>query len=320
MQFLNYDNEKPIECGFDRVKGGWQMRYFSVAEMAKKWDVSERSVRNYCAHGRVPGAFITGKTWNIPENAKKPERSNKKKEKKTTLLDILLDEKANKYSGGIYHKTQIDLTYNSNHMEGSRLTHDQTRYIFETNTIGIEKEVLNVDDVIETANHFRCIDMIIDYAKATLTENFIKKLHLVLKNGTSDSRKDWFVVGDYKKMPNEVGGMETALPEEVADRMKKLLSEYNNQEEKALEDILNFHVKFECIHPFQDGNGRVGRLIMFKECLKYNIVPFIIEDNLKLFYYRGLKEWNNEKGYLTDTCLTAQDKYKAYLDYFRIEY
>ena len=294
------------------------MRYFSVAEMAKKWDVSERSVRNYCAHGRVPGAFITGKTWNIPENAKKPERSNKKKEKKTTLLDILLDEKANKYSGGIYHKTQIDLTYNSNHMEGSRLTHDQTRYIFETNTIGIEKEVLNVDDVIETANHFRCIDMIIDYAKATLTENFIKKLHLVLKNGTSDSRKDWFVVGDYKKMPNEVGGMETALPEEVADRMKKLLSEYNNQEEKALEDILNFHVKFECIHPFQDGNGRVGRLIMFKECLKYNIVPFIIEDNLKLFYYRGLKEWNNKKGYLTDTCLIAQDKYKAYLDYFRI--
>ena len=296
------------------------MRYFSVAEMAKKWDVSERSVRNYCTHGRVPGAFITGKTWNIPENAKKPERSNKKKEKKTTLLDILLDEKANKYSGGIYHKTQIDLTYNSNHMEGSRLTHDQTRYIFETNTIGIEKEVLNVDDVIETANHFRCIDMIIDYAKATLTENFIKKLHLVLKNGTSDSRKDWFVVGDYKKMPNEVGGMETALPEEVADRMKKLLSEYNNQEEKALEDILNFHVKFECIHPFQDGNGRVGRLIMFKECLKYNIVPFIIEDNLKMFYYRGLKEWNNEKGYLTDTCLTAQDQYKAYLDYFRIAY
>lgn len=296
------------------------MRYFSVAEMAKKWDVSERSVRNYCAHGRVPGAFITGKTWNIPENAKKPERSNKKKEKKTTLLDILLDEKSNKYSGGIYHKTQIDLTYNSNHMEGSRLTHDQTRYIFETNTIGIEKEVLNVDDVIETANHFRCIDMIIDYAKATLTENFIKKLHLVLKNGTSDSRKDWFVVGDYKKMPNEVGGMETALPEEVADRMKKLLSEYNNQEEKALEDILNFHVKFECIHPFQDGNGRVGRLIMFKECLKYNIVPFIIEDNLKMFYYRGLKEWNNEKGYLTDTCLTAQDQYKAYLDYFRIAY
>lgn len=296
------------------------MRYFSVAEMAKKWDVSERSVRNYCAHGRVPGAFITGKTWNIPENAKKPERSNKKKEKKTTLLDILLDEKANKYSGGIYHKTQIDLTYNSNHMEGCRLTHDQTRYIFETNTIGIEKEVLNVDDVIETANHFRCIDMIIDRAKLSLTEKIIKELHLILKNGTSDSRKDWFAVGNYKKLPNEVGGMETALPEEVANKMKKLLSEYNNKEEKNFEDILDFHVKFERIRPFQDGNGRVGRLIMFKECLKYNIVPFIIEDNLKMFYYRGLKEWDNEKGYLTDTCMTAQDRYKAYLDYFRISY
>ena len=270
------------------------MRYFSVAEMAKKWDVSERSVRNYCAHGRVPGVFITGKTWNIPENAKKPERSNKKKEKKTTLLDILLDEKANKYSGGIYHKTQIDLTYNSNHMEGSRLTHDQTRYIFETNTIGIEKEVLNVDDVIETANHFRCIDMIIDYAKATLTENFIKKLHLVLKNGTSDSRKDWFVVGDYKKMPNEVGGMETALPEEVADRMKKLLSEYNNQEEKALEDILNFHVKFECIHPFQDGNGRVGR---FQSEI---IVPFIIEE----YCNEGL----SDKIQLFQDCILREEK------------
>ena len=305
---------------FYRVKGGRWMRYLSVAEIAKKWDVSERSVRNYCANGRVPGAFLTRKMWNIPENAPKPERSNKKKEKPTTLLDILQNEKANKYSGGIYHKTQIDLTYNSNHMEGSRLTHDQTRYIFETNTIGIEKEVLNVDDVIETANHFRCIDMIIDRAKLSLTEKIIKELHLILKNGTSDSRKDWFAVGNYKKLPNEVGGMETALPEEVANKMKKLLSEYNNKEEKNFEDILDFHVKFERIHPFRDGNGRVGRLIMFKECLKYNIVPFIIEDNLKMFYYRGLKEWDNEKGYLTDTCMTAQDRYKAYLDYFRISY
>ena len=296
------------------------MRYLSVSEMAKKWNVSERSVRNYCAHERVPGAFLTGKTWKISENAEKPERSNKKKEKPMTLLDILQDEKANKYSGGIYHKTQIDLTYNSNHMEGSRLTHDQTRYIFETNTIGIEKEVLNVDDVIETANHFRCIDVIIDYAKAALTEKFIKELHLILKNGTSDSRKNWFAVGDYKKLPNEVGGMDTALPEEVADRIKDLLTEYNSKEEKTFEDILDFHVKFERIHPFQDGNGRVGRLIMFKECLKYNIVPFIIEDNLKMFYYRGLKEWNNENGYLMDTCLTAQDRYKTYLDYFRIAY
>ena len=296
------------------------MQYRSVNEIAKKWNVSERSVRNYCAQGRVDGAFLTGKTWNIPENAEKPERSNKKKEQPITLLDILQEQKASKYSGGIYHKTQIDLTYNSNHIEGSRLTHDQTRYIFETNTVGVEKEVLNVDDVIETVNHFRCIDMIIDNVKVALTEKFIKELHLILKNGTSDYRKDWFVVGDYKKLPNEVGGMGTALPEEVADKMKVLLTEYNGKEEKIFEDILDFHVKFERIHPFQDGSGRVGRLIMFKECLKYNIVPFIIEDNLKMFYYRGLKEWNNEKGYLTDTCLIAQDKYKAYLDYFRIMY
>lgn len=296
------------------------MQYRSVNEIAKKWNVSERSVRNYCAQGRVNGAFLTGKTWNIPENVEKPERSNKKKEQPITLRDILQEQKESKYSGGIYHKTQIDLTYNSNHIEGSRLTHDQTRYIFETNTIGVEKDVLNVDDVIETANHFRCIDMIIDKAKATLTEKFIKELHLILKSSTSDSRKDWFAVGDYKKIPNEVGGMDIALPEEVADKMKVLLTEYNGKEEKIFEDILDFHVKFERIHPFQDGNGRVGRLIMFKECLKYNIIPFIIEDNLKMFYYRGLKEWNNEKGYLTDTCLTAQDKYKVYLDYFRIAY
>ena len=296
------------------------MKYLLVAEIAKKWDVSERSVRNYCAQGRVNGAFLAGKTWNIPENAEKPERTNKRKEEPITLLDILKEQKASKYSGGIYHKTQIDLTYNSNHIEGSRLTHDQTRYIFETNTIGVEKEVLNVDDVIETVNHFRCIDMIIDHAKAALTEKFIKELHLFLKNGTSDSRKDWFAVGDYKKFPNEVGGMDTALPEEVANKMKALLTEYNAKEEKALEDILDFHVKFERIHPFQDGNGRVGRLIMFKECLKYNIVPFIIEDNLKMFYYRGLQEWGKENACLTDTCLAAQDRYKAYLDYFRIEY
>lgn len=296
------------------------MRYFSVAETAKEWDVSERSVRNYCAQGRVPGAFLTGKTWNIPEDAKKPDRSNKKEEPPITLLDILQEQKASKYSGGIYHKTQIDLTYNSNHIEGSRLTHDQTRYIFETNTIGVENETLNVDDVIETVNHFRCIDMIIDHAKAALSEKFIKELHLILKNGTSNSRKDWFTVGDYKKWPNEIGGTETALPEEVADKMKELLTDYNAKKGKNFEDILDFHVRFERIHPFQDGNGRVGRLIMFKECLKYTIVPFIIEDYLKLFYYRGLREWNNEKGSLTDTCLTAQDKYKSYLDYFRIAY
>ena len=293
------------------------MRYFSAIEMAKIWAISVRSVRNYCTQGRVDGAFLADKTWQIPEDAKKPERLNKKK---ITLLDILKEQKVSKYSGGIYHKTQIDLTYNSNHIEGSHLSHDQTRYIFETNTIGLESEVLNVDDVLETANHFRCIDMIIDHAKDVLSEKFIKELHFVLKNGTSDSRKEWFVVGDYKKIPNEVGGMNTTLPEEVAQRMKELLKEYNDKKEKSFEDILDFHVKFERIHPFQDGNGRVGRLILFKECLKYNIVPFIIDDHLKMFYYRGLKEWDYEKGYLIDTCLSAQDKYKAYLDYFRIAY
>lgn len=296
------------------------MQYLSAAEAAKKWKISERSVRNYCAQGRVAGAVLNGKTWQIPADAEKPQRINTKAAKPQTLLEILQYEKAAKYSGGIYHKTQIEMTYNSNHIEGSRLTHDQTRYIFETNTIGITGEAVNVDDVIETANHFRCIDLIIDKAKAVLTEKFIKELHLILKNGTSDSRQEWFAVGEYKKMPNEVGGMATTLPEDVAAEMRALLTAYNTKKLKTLNDILDFHVRFERIHPFQDGNGRVGRLIMFKECLKYNIVPFIIEDNLKMFYYRGLKEWDREKGYLTDTCLTAQDRYKAYLDYFRIKY
>lgn len=296
------------------------MQYLSAAEAAKKWKISERSVRNYCAKGRVEGAVLKGKTWKIPADAEKPQRVNTKTAKPQTLLEILQHEKAARYSGGIYHKTQIEMTYNSNHIEGSRLTHDQTRYIFETNTIGVTGEAVNVDDVIETANHFRCIDFIIEHAKSALSEKMIKELHLMLKTGTSDARQDWFAVGAYKKMPNEVGGMATSLPENVAAEMQALLASYSAKKAKTLEDILDFHVRFERIHPFQDGNGRVGRLIMFKECLKYGIVPFIIEDNLKMFYYRGLKEWRREKGYLTDTCLTAQDRYKAYLDYFRIKY
>lgn len=295
------------------------MGYLSVAEIAKKWNISERSVRNYCAHNRVEGAFLTGKTWNIPENACKPERSNKKEKKPVTLLEILQDEKKRKYFGGIYHKTQIELTYHSNHMEGSRLTHDQTRYIFETNTIAMENDVLNVDDIIETVNHFRCIDRIIDNAKITLSEKFIKELHSLLKTGTSDARLEWFAVGSYKKRANEVGRMPTALPDQVTGEIQKLLSIYNQKNNKTLEDLLEFHVQFEKIHPFQDGNGRIGRLIMFKECLKYNIVPFIIEDTIKMFYYRGLKEWSRERGYLQNTCLSAQNKYKAYLDYFGIQ-
>ena len=296
------------------------MEYLSVAKTAEKWNISPRSVRNYCAEGRVPGAFLTGNTWSIPVDAEKPGRVRRKDAAPPSLLDVLEEERSARRTGGIYHKIQIDLTYNSNHMEGSHLTHDQTRYIYETNTIGITDEIVNVDDVIETANHFRCVDLVIDAAKAPLTEKFIKELHATLKTGTSDSRQSWFAVGAYKKMPNEVSGMETALPEEVADRMQALLAEYRSGHAKTLHDLIDFHVRFERIHPFQDGNGRVGRLILFKECLKYRIVPFIIEDDLKLFYYRGLKEWGHENGYLTDTVLTAQDRFKKYLDYFRIPY
>ena len=296
------------------------MKYISVAEAAKNWGVSERSVRGYCAGGKISGAFLTGKTWNIPETAKKPDRINKKTDTPKTLLDVLKAEKAAKLHGGIYHKIQIDLTYNSNHMEGSRLTHDQTRYIFETNTIGVSDGAVKVDDVVETANHFKCIDMVIDSANYALSEAFIKQLHAVLKSGTSDSRLDWFVVGDYKRLPNEVGGMDTTTPENVGTEIKKLLAEYNSIANKTFDDLLDFHYRFERIHPFQDGNGRVGRLLLFKECLRNNIVPFIIEDDLKMFYYRGLKEWRNERGYLRDTCLSAQDRFKKYLDYFRIPY
>ena len=295
------------------------MEYLSVAEMAKKWNISERSVRNYCAQGRVAGAFLTGKTWNIPATARKPERSNKHTNEPKTLLEILKAEKAAKTTGGIYHKVQIELTYNSNHIEGSRLTHDQTRYIYETNTIGAG-ETMNVDDIVETANHFKCIDMVIEQANQPLSETFIKQLHRTLKNGTSDSRKDWFAVGDYKKLPNEVGGKDTSAPEEVAAQIAALLREYNAKKEKTLAELIDFHYRFESIHPFQDGNGRVGRLILFKECLRNNIVPFIIDEELKLFYYRGLSEWKSERGFLTDTCLAAQDKFKKYLDYFRIGY
>ena len=296
------------------------MKFLSVAETAKKWNISERSVRNYCALGKIDGVFLTGKTWNIPEGAVKPERINKKPDYPITLLEILQAEKNSRVSGGIYHKVQIELTYNSNHIEGSRLTHDQTRYIFETNTIGIENTAVNVDDIVETANHFRCIDYVLETAKKPLSETLIKELHRILKTGTSDSRQSWFTVGDYKKLPNEVGGKETVSPEKVSDEMKALISTYNAEKTKTFDDILDFHCRFESIHPFQDGNGRVGRLILFKECLRNNIVPFIIDDELKLFYYRGLKEWSGERGYLRDTCLTAQDKFKLWLDYFKIKY
>lgn len=297
----------------------FDMEYISVKEYAETHGLSERTVRNYCSQGIMQGAKLTGKTWNIPKDSPLPKRKNAKKET-SPLLKRLRAEMTNKTKGGIYHRTQIELTYNSNHIEGSKLSKEQTRYIFETNTIGITSEAINVDDIIETTNHFRCIDFIIEYAEEPLTESMIKQIHSILKSGTSDAAKEWFAVGEYKKLPNEVGGSETTPPNKVSREIKSLLKSYKSKKKILLEDILDFHQKFESIHPFQDGNGRVGRLIMFKECLANRIVPFIITDEIKMFYYRGLHEWNRIKGYLIDTCLTAQDNYKEVLKYFKIKH
>lgn len=293
------------------------MEYLSVRQWAESHGVSERTARNYCANGKIPGAFIVGKTWSIPADAKLTKR---KKIEVSPLLKALREQKAGKTKGGIYHRIQIDLTYNSNHMEGSRLTHEQTRYIFETNTIGITADAVNVDDIIETTNHFRAIDYLIEETDSKLSESYIRHLHFLLKSGTSDERKSWFKVGDYKKLPNEVGGNETTSPENVHKEIRALLAEYNKKKHPTFEDIIDFHQRFEAIHPFQDGNGRVGRLIMFRECLRIGYVPFIITDDLKMFYYNGLQNWPRIKGYLMDTCLTAQDNFKLLLDKFRIKY
>ena len=294
------------------------MGVLSAAEIAELWGISERSVRNYCAQGRVPGAFLTGKTWNIPSDATKPARSNARMSGESPLLARLREEKAAKTKGGIYHKVQVELTYNSNHIEGSRLSLDQTRLIFETATVGVQEGAVRVDDIVEAQNHFRAVDYIIDKAKAPLSEGMIKELHRILKTATTDSTRDWFAIGDYKRLPNEVAGRKTTPPEDVAEEVMALLSAYDPRANHSFEEIVDFHVRFERIHPFQDGNGRVGRLIMFKECLANNVVPFIIADDMEEFYYRGLTEWDNEKGYLIDTCLAAQDAFEAALDYFRI--
>ena len=297
-----------------------KIKYISVEEAAQNWKISGRSVRNYCAQGRVEGALMEGKIWKIPFDTEKPGRKLRHSPTNETLLAFLRREKDAGLKGGIYHKIQIDLTYNSNHIEGSKLTHDQTRYIFETKTIGVTDNAVKVDDIVETVNHFRCIDLIIEGANTKLSESFIKQLHFILKSGTTDSQKSWFRVGDYKMLENQVGDSYTTKPAKVPDAIKALLKEYNSKSKITLDDILDFHVRFESIHPFQDGNGRVGRLIMFKECIKHNIVPFIITEELKMFYYRGIKNWENERGYLRDTCLTGQDEMKAALDYFGIKY
>lgn len=294
------------------------MDFISIKQWAQEQGISERTARNYCAQGKIEGAYIVGKTWSMPADAKRPGR--KQRAIITPVLQALRDQKESKIKGGMYHRVQIDLTYSSNHIEGSRLTHDQTRYIFETNTIGVSGEAVNVDDVIETANHFRAIDFIITETDSKLTESYIKELHRILKSGTSDERKQWFNVGEYKRLPNEVGGNDTSLPENVGRDIKALLKEYNSIKSVTIEDIIDFHQRFEAIHPFQDGNGRVGRLIMFRECLRNGIVPFIITDELKIYYYNGLRNWPRIKGYLLDTCLSAQDCFKLLLDKFRIKY
>lgn len=296
------------------------MRYISVAEAAENWGLSERSVRNYCAQGRIPGAYLIGKTWNIPDDAHKPMRVNARTAPESPLLSTLREERDTSVKSGIYHKVQVELTYNSNHIEGSQLSLEQTRYIFETSTIGVDEGAVSVDDVIETVNHFRCIDYIIDHASDPLSEEMFKELHRILKSSTSDSLKEWFEVGGYKRLPNEVGGMPTSAPENVSRDLRRILNDYASLDRVLFEDIIAFHVAFERIHPFQDGNGRVGRLIMFKECLRYGIVPFIITDDMKMYYYRGLANWETERGYLMDTCLAAQDDFKTALEYFRIPF
>ncbi len=233
------------------------------------------------------------------------------------LLNLLREEKGMKLKGGLYHQTQVKLAYNSNRIEGSMLSEDQTRYIYETNTIATEKEeTASIDDIIETINHFQCFDYMLDIADQELSEDIIKEFHKILKNNTSDSRKEWFNVGDYKEKPNMIGDQKTVVPSKVKGEMAKMLINYNQISKITFEDIIEFHYSFESIHPFQDGNGRVGRMIIFKECLKNEIDPFIIDEQHKLFYYKGLKEFPEERGYLIDTCYSAQDRYKELLEYF----
>ena len=295
------------------------MNFLSVNQIAKKWNISTRMVRNYCEQGRIPNAFLTGKTWNIPLDAVKPQKEIKVVLTENALLNILNEQRISKLKGNIYQTTIVEFTYNSNRLSGNKLNLEQVQSIFETNILSVEKSI-NINDIIETVNHIKCLDYIIENAKKPLTESLIKELHFILKFNTTDSAKNWFNVGDYKKMPNEFYGEKTTIPKNVKSDMQNLLNDYNSIEEKTLETIVEFHTKFEKIHPFQDGNGRIGRLIMFKECLNNDILPFIIDEYHKLFYYRGLKEWNNQKWYLIDTCLSCQDKYKTWLDDFQIEY
>ena len=293
------------------------MRYATIDEIAVSWGISTRQVRSYCASGRVQGAKFERGSWLIPEGAEKPSRKVRTRQTKfRSVLAVLDAERKSKLSGGIYHQLQIDFTYNSNHMEGSRLTHEQTRWIFETKTIGKINAEVPVDDIIETANHFSAVDTVIASARAMLTESYIKRLHAILKSGTADSGKEWFAVGDYKRLENTVGGLDTTSPGKVKAEMKKLLVWYRKTAH-SFEDIAEFHVRFEKIHPFQDGNGRIGRLIMLKECLKYGITPILVLDKMRQYYYLGLQEWqknDKQRARLLDTFRAGQD---LFIEMFR---
>lgn len=296
------------------------MAYLSSKNTARKRKTSGHRVRNSCKKLPIASTFLFDNTWSIPDNTVSPSIKDTCKVAPQTLKVVLRKEQAHAVKDGIYHKIQIEFTYNSNHIEESRITHDETRYLYEMNKIGIENKSLNVDNIIETVNHFRCIDYIIEKSDNIVTEKMLKDLHMILKTGTSYTRNPWFVVGNYKKHPNEVNDLETTQPKDVRKKMKELLNTYKKHDRPSFDTLLDFHVQFERIHPFQNGNGRIGRLILFKECLKNKIVPFIITDADKPFYYRGLSAWNTEKSYLRDTCLTAQATMKKYFDHFMITY
>ena len=290
------------EISKEKLKRETKISSATISKLSKNEEVSMATIQILCNYFDCqPGAIL----------------SFEKEVDEHSILYKLREEQSVKLKGGLYHQTQIRLAYNSNHMEGSRLTEEQTRSIYETQTIGVTEGQEKIDDIIETVNHFRCFDYILKVADEELSEDMIKHIHLLLKNNTTDSQKEWFAVGDYKKRPNVIGDMiETTHPSKVASEMKHLLKVYREDDNITFEDIIDFHYKFEKIHPFQDGNGRVGRLIMFKECLKYNIIPFIIEDVVKDYYRRGLKEYITEKGFLLDTCRASQDSYKKLLEYF----
>lgn len=292
------------EISKEKLKRELQMSSATMAKLAKNEEVSLSIVHELCRYFNCqPGAIL----------------SYEQEQDENSLLFRLREEQEMGLKGGLYHQTQVRLAYNSNHMEGSRLTEEQTRSIYETQTIGVTDGVERVDDIIETVNHFRCFDYMLSVADKELSESIIKQLHFILKSGTSDSRKEWFAVGDYKKRPNMIGDMtETTHPSKVAEEIKQLLKEYRENSNLTFENLIDFHYRFERIHPFQDGNGRVGRLILFKECLKNQVVPFIIEDRVKEFYRRGLKEYPEEKGFLLDTCRASQDDYRKLMEYFEI--